>query len=130
VDFIKVNFDGASKGNSGTTIFRVVFRNHQRNILLIIAGSLGHTTNNAEEIWGFTRGLQLSIEHNFNKLIVEGYSQIILNLFRKVLNGVDLEKISPCWSLSHGLRTIAMLPRPSQDFIPSHVRRKAYQIAD
>jgi ribonuclease HI len=92
--------------------------------------SLGHTTNNVAELWGLTRGLQLAIEHNFTKLIVEGDSQIILNLFRKILNGTDPERISPCWRLSHGLRTIVNLIRPNQAFIPSHVRRKVNQIAD
>jgi ribonuclease HI len=130
VDFIKVNFDGASKGNPGAVGFGVVFRNHQGNILLITTGNLGHTTNNAAELWGLTRGLQLATEHNFNKLIVEGDSQVILNLFQKVLNGADPEKISPCWRLSHGLRTIATLLQPSQAFIPSHVRRKVNQIVD
>lgn len=108
----------------------MVFRNHRGDILLITAGSLGHIINNAAELWGLTRGLQLAMEHNFNKLIVEGDSQVILNLFRKVLNGADPEQISPCWRLSHGLRTIATLLQPNQAFIPSHVRRKANPIAD
>jgi ribonuclease HI len=73
------------------------------------AGNLGHTTNNVAELWGLTTGLQLALKHHFNKLIVEGYSQVILNLFQKILNGADPEQVSPCWCLSHGLRTIATL---------------------
>jgi hypothetical protein len=61
---------------------------------------------------------------------IKGDSQVILNLFRKVLNDVDPEKISHCWQISHGLRTISMLLQPNQDFIPSHVRRKVNQIVD
>jgi ribonuclease HI len=66
------------------------------SILLITVGSLGHTTKNVAELWGLTRGLQLALEQNFNKLIMEGDSQVILNLFRKILNRADPEKISPC----------------------------------
>jgi ribonuclease HI len=128
--FIKLNFDGASKGNPGAAGFGVVFRDHRSHILLINAGSLGHTTNNVAELWGLTRGLQLAIEHNFTKLIVEGDSLVITNLFGKILNGADPERISPCWRLSYGLRTIVNLLQPNQAFIPSHIRRKVNQVAD
>jgi ribonuclease HI len=89
--FIKLNFDGASKGNPGVTGFGAVFRDHLGNILLINVGSLGHTTKNVVELWGLTRGLQLVIEHNFTKLAVEGDSLIIINLFGKIVNGADPE---------------------------------------
>jgi hypothetical protein len=46
-DFIKLNFDRASKVNPGAAGYGVVFRNHQGHILLISEGSLGHSTNNA-----------------------------------------------------------------------------------
>jgi ribonuclease HI len=108
----------------------VVFRDHLGNILLINAGSLGHTTNNVVELWGLTRGLQLAIENNFTKMVVEGDSLVIINLFGRILNGADPERISPSWRLSYGLRTIVDLLQPNQAFIPSHIRRKANQVAD
>jgi ribonuclease HI len=109
MDFFKLNFDGTSKGNPGAAGFVEVIRNHQGSILLLTTGNLGHTTKNAVELWGLTTGLQLALKHHFNKLIVEGDSQIILNLFQKILNGADLEQVSPCWCLTHGLRTITTL---------------------
>jgi hypothetical protein len=87
--FIKLNFDGASKGNPRATGYGVIFQNHQGHILLINARILGHTMNNAAELWGLTKGLQLATEHNFTKLIVEGDSLVIINLFRRILNGAD-----------------------------------------
>jgi len=57
LDFIKLNFDEAAKGNQGATGFGAVFRNHQGSILFLTAGNLGHTTNNAAELWGLTTGL-------------------------------------------------------------------------
>jgi ribonuclease HI len=76
----------------------VVFRNQQGNILLISAGSMGHTTNNVAELWGLTKGLQIALAQGYHKLIVEGDSQVVLNLFGKILNGADPEKIH--WDLN------------------------------
>jgi ribonuclease HI len=79
--FFKLNFDSTSKGNLGTVGFREMIRNHQGRIFLLTIRNLGHTTKNATKLWGLTTGLQLALKHHFNKLIVEGDSQIILNLF-------------------------------------------------
>jgi ribonuclease HI len=95
VDFIKLNFDGASKGNPSAAGYGVVFRNHHGHIILINASSLGHSTNNAAELLGLIRGLQLAIENDFTKLIVEGDSQIIINLLRRILNGANPDRMSP-----------------------------------
>jgi ribonuclease HI len=130
VDFIKLNFDGASKGNPGAAGYGVVFRNHQGHIILINAGNLGHSTNNAAELWGLIRGLQLAIDYNFTKLIVEGDSQVIINLLRRILNGANPDRMSPSWRLSHGLQIVTDLMKPNQAVIPAHVRRKANQVAD
>jgi hypothetical protein len=55
----------------------VVLRDYRGHILVIGAGSLGHTTNNAAELWGLIKGLQLAIKYNFTKLFVEGDSQVV-----------------------------------------------------
>jgi ribonuclease HI len=36
--------------------------------------------NNATKLWGLIRGLQLAIKNDFTKIIIEGDSQIIINL--------------------------------------------------
>jgi ribonuclease HI len=87
----------------------VVFRNNQGNIFLISAGSIGHNINNAVELCGLTKGLHLTHAQGYHQMIVEGDSQVILNLFGKILNGADPDKISPCWQLSSGLSTIETL---------------------
>jgi ribonuclease HI len=128
--FIKLNFDGASKGNPGPVGFRVVLRNSQGSIMLITADNIGHNTNNAVELWGLIKGLQLAQDNGHHKLIIEGDSQIILSLFAKILNGADPDNISPCWRLTTGLSAIATLISPHLVLIPSHVRRKSNQVAD
>jgi ribonuclease HI len=129
-DFIKLNFDGASKGNPGAAGYGVVFRNHHGHILVIGVGSIGHSTNNTTELWGLIKGLQLATKNNFAKIIVEGDSQIIIGLLRRIINGANPDRISPSWRLSHGLKIIADLVQPNQAIIPTHVRRKANQVVD
>jgi hypothetical protein len=55
------------------------------------------------EIWGFLKGLQATKEHRLNLLIAEDDAQIVINLLTHLLNGADLEKISPRWRLLNGL---------------------------
>jgi len=128
--FIKLNFDGASKGNPGTAGYGAVFRDHLGHILLIAAGYLGHSKNNTTELWGLIRGLQLASEHGFNNLVVEGDSQIIINMLWRILNGANLEKIMPSWRLSHGLQMLTNLMKPTQTIFPTHVRRQENQVVD
>jgi ribonuclease HI len=49
------------------------------------------------ELWALIWGLQLAKDHNLNQLLVEGDSQILVNLLGQLLNGVDPDKISPSW---------------------------------
>jgi hypothetical protein len=65
-----------------------------------------------------------------NKLFVEGDSQIIINLFSRLLNGAYPDRVSPRWCLTSGMIDINSLMQPHFALIPSHVRRKANQIAD
>jgi ribonuclease HI len=128
--YIKLNFDGASKGNPGAAGYGIVFRDHRGHILIISAGSLGHSTNNNAELWGLLKGLNLARKNGFTKLIVEGDSQIIINILRRMLNGVHPDRLAPSWRLSLGLQILSDLLQPNQAIIPSHIRRKANQVAD
>ena len=83
--FVKLNFDGASKGNPILIGFGMVFRDDQGNIILILASSLGHDTNNVAELLALIQGLSTSNRMGFTKLIVEVDSQFILDLFSELL---------------------------------------------
>ena len=100
--FIKANFDGASRGNPGPAGYGVVLRNSEGKILEMEAGFLGETTNNVAELTGLLRGLQMAIDKGHQKVILEGDSQIIIRLIKRILHGCDPEKISPSWRL-HGI---------------------------
>jgi ribonuclease HI len=72
----------------------------------------------------------LAIKSNYTKVIVEGDSQVIIGLLRRILNGAKPDSISPSWRLSHGLQITADLLNPNQVFIPAHIKRKANQVVD
>ena len=48
--FIKINIDGASRGNPGPTGFDLVLRNHTGEIIHLVAGFLGENTNNVADL--------------------------------------------------------------------------------
>jgi hypothetical protein len=65
-----------------------------------------------------------------HNVVVEGDSQIILNILQRILKGANPDKATPSWRLSHGIQLLSSLIRPTQAIIPSHVRRQANQVAD
>jgi ribonuclease HI len=114
----------------GPAGFGAAIRNSKGEILHILAGNLGHNTNNAAELWGLLKGLQAAKDQGINFLIAEGDSQIIINLLSHLLNGAEPENISPSWRLMNGLIRIKSILQPQWVILPSHVRRKANQVAD
>ena len=100
------------------------------HILRIYMGYISINNNNVDELWDLLHSLQVANFYQYSKLIVEGDSQIILNFFVKILNGVDSRKISLCWHLTNGLKAIADLVQPHLYFIPSHIRRCTNQVVD
>lgn len=84
VNVFQLNFDGASKGNPGQTGFGRVIRDHQGNPLISFFGSIGWNTYNAAELEGLLRGLTLAQDQKFLPLLVEGDSQILINMALKI----------------------------------------------
>jgi ribonuclease HI len=126
----KLNFDGASRGNPGPAGFGAVLRNHTGEIILMIAGSLGENTNNVAELTSLVRGLQTAVHHQFHRLVIEGDSQVIIQLITKILHGKPPWRISPSWRLSGLLEDFSDIINPNLTLIPSHVKREANKIAD
>jgi hypothetical protein len=87
--FIKVNFDGASKGNPGPAGYGAVLRNSEGEILALDTGYIGDTTNNVAELTGLLRGLQTAIAKGHQRIILEGDSQIIIRLVTRILHGCN-----------------------------------------
>jgi ribonuclease HI len=129
-DFHKVNFDGASKGNPGNSRYGAVIRKKTCQIQFLIAENMGYDTNNSTEIWGLIKGIQMDLDHNLTRLIIEGDSKVIIVLATKIINGKDKEKITPRWCLLGPLNSLKVLLRPSLTLTTSHIRRSANKVAD
>jgi ribonuclease HI len=128
--FIKVNFDGASKGNPGPAGYGAVLRNSGGEILGLDEGFIGDSTNNVAELTGLLRGLHTTIDRGHQKIILEGDSQIITRLATKIIHGCDPEKISPSWRLYSLLAEFSHHLQPHLTITTSHVKRDANRVAD
>jgi hypothetical protein len=83
----KLNFDGAAKGNPGLAGVGGVIRDLRGEILGIYWGCIGVNTNNVANLKVLLEGLEMSSTHGWFPIILEGDSQIILQMAEKLLNG-------------------------------------------
>ena len=72
-----------------------MLRNSEGEILALDTGYIGDTTNNVAELTGLLRGLQTEIAKGNQRIILEGDSQIVIQLITKILHGENPQKISP-----------------------------------
>eukprot|EP00253_Pinus_taeda_P027174 PITA_27174 len=125
-----LNFDGASKGNSGSIGFGGAIRNSQGIPLTIFYGSIGWNTNNAAELEGLWRGLKIAQGQRLTPLIVEGDSQIIINMVSKIQQGKDVQKVSSSWRLATRLEILQKWLRSNKAISFKHIRREGNKLAD
>jgi len=97
--FLKFNIDGASKGNLGTAGRGRVLRDERGNILFIFYGHLGKATNNMAEFMAMEQCLEFPIQDNRHNVIVEAYSEVIINSVKRISWGMMLKKSSRNWRL-------------------------------
>lgn len=102
----QLNFDGASKGNPGKAGFGGIFRDHKGVTLLTFLGWKGWDSNNSAELEGLWKGLLLAHSHDFFPLIIEGDSQILINMMNKMMQGTPSSKIGNSWRLAERLELV------------------------
>jgi hypothetical protein len=106
LSFIKLNFDGPSKGNLSIDGFGGVFRSDNERIL----------SNNPTKLIALEEGLKMDLKKHFTKLVVDGNSQLIIHS-----TGSPLSKISTSWRLKSSLERISILITQNLVLIPAHV---------
>lgn len=126
----KLNFDGASKGNPGQAGFGGIIRNHEGAPLILYYGNMGWDTNNSAELEGLWRGLLLAGEHNYYPLEVEGDSQILINMAKKILNGSQTRNITTSWRLEARLENIERELQKNRAITFIHTRRDGNRVTD
>jgi len=96
---LKVNIDGASKGNLGVARFGGAIRDHQGQTKYIFHGHLGKGTNNMLELLALEQCLEILVEANLQNDIIEADLELIIRAAKKIHNGTLPDKVSKHWKL-------------------------------
>lgn len=90
LDMLKLNVDGASRGNLGMAGFGCVIRDNRGRWLAGAARALGVSSAYQAEIWGDVLGLRLDWEQGFQTMLMETDSSLLQQKLTAVSND-DLE---------------------------------------
>lgn len=126
----QLNFDGASKGNPGQTGYGGIIRDHQGKSHLTYYGTIGWNTNNVAELEALWKGLTLAQQGNYFPLIVEGDSQLLINMALKLQQGSQVHKISSSWRLASRLEQIQHWLQENRAVSFKHIKRDGNKPAD
>jgi ribonuclease HI len=96
----------------------------------LTAGYLGETTNNVAELTSLLQDLRHALTLASHKIILDGDSQIFIQLITNILHGGNPQKISPSWRLAGLLEDFKGLLGHNISIIPSHVKREANGVVD
>lgn len=92
--FIKLNFNGASKGNPREAGLRGLFRETRTNTCLIYAESCGISSNSEVEFAAVRQNLLIAVRMGYINLEVVGDSSLVINTMVKLNNGTKWDKLS------------------------------------
>lgn len=120
--WVKINFDGASKGNPGNAECVVVLRDEWGVCKTIKCIPIGSQTNHVAEAIASYHGLVLDKEANCTKIWFEGNSLNIINY----LNNVFL----PSWSIYNAIKSVKEISETFDMCVFTHVYREANACAD
>jgi hypothetical protein len=104
--FLKLNFDGAAKGNPRVAGAGGVIRDSGGNIIRLYVRSMGNSTNNVAEFGALELGLEILSRERMTNTIVEGDSTLVINTMKRLQNGTKVGKVQCHWHLAHSLQKI------------------------
>lgn len=121
-NFIKLNFDGASKGNPGSTGYGGIFRDSERHTRWVYADWGGIMTNNEAELIAVYQGLRIAVRNGYTKLEIEGDSQVVVEMLRNLNNGKDWDQVAKSWRTTGIIQDLADILKRIEYKIINHVR--------
>eukprot|EP00253_Pinus_taeda_P013888 PITA_13888 len=127
---LKLNFDGASRGNPGIAGIGGVIRNHRGDIIHIFCRSLGECTNNEAEFAAMEQGLKILRSFRQGNFIVEGDSSLAISAAKRLQAGTQTSKVTKHWRLAKATENIAELIADLKGTVFQSIRRKANGVAD
>lgn len=92
--YLKLNTDGASKGNPEEARHGGAIRDDKGNLIAIFHNHLANATKNMTELMAVEQGLEILRDLNMKNSIIEVDSELTINSIKKIANGYDPEKIS------------------------------------
>jgi len=94
-DYMKIYFDGGSRGNPGPSAVGAVFLDKNDNVVDEISEFIGHCTNNIAEYTALDRVLDFLKKYvqkyNIRRIIINTDSKLLYNQVRKVWKIKDSE---------------------------------------
>lgn len=121
-DRLKLNFDGASRGNLGPSGIGYVIRDHSGEIIGKMAKPIPPHTNNIAKFKALQLGLMDCINHGLRNILVEGDSEIAINAIRK--------KKTPNWRLQAIFDKIIENLNIIENYEAKHIYREANVVVD
>ncbi|KAF9604659.1 hypothetical protein IFM89_008990 [Coptis chinensis] len=115
---VKLNTDGAARGNPGPGGFGVSFRYHNGNFLYVMGGGLGNTTCYLAECTTIVEGVEAALSRGWNNLWVESDSSAAVT---------TANSLSMPWEL---LNIWKLCSRACASLRVTHTWREANQAAD
>ena len=115
--------DGAARGNPGPAGCGAVILDENSVVVRELSRYLGHTTNNVAEYEALLMGLEVLVELNRNRIVVQSDSQLLV----RQLNGeyrVKDEKLKVLY------QRVTNLLRQFSAYRIVHVRREFNKLAD
>ena len=86
--------------------------------------------NNEAELWVVYQGLRIAIRNGYTNLEIEGDSQIVVEMLRKLNNGKDWEQVARSWRMAGIVQDLGEILRRIEYKIFSHVKRKGNKATD
>ncbi|GLJ49218.1 hypothetical protein SUGI_1039240 [Cryptomeria japonica] len=121
-NWVKLNFDGASKGNPRRAGGGGVFRNAEGNIMAVYAETYGWESAYYAEASALLRGIQIAAEHGWTRLEIEGDCLIIVNALNNVGYGH--------WNNDVLIQDARLICDTFEEWKCNHVYREGNKLAD
>ncbi|KAF5185244.1 Ribonuclease h domain [Thalictrum thalictroides] len=80
---MKINVDGASRGNPGKAGWGAIFRNSRNEVCLTVCKGMGIASNFMSELQGIVESIEMRLARGWDNLVVESDSKAVVQALQK-----------------------------------------------
>ncbi|XP_016470893.1 uncharacterized protein LOC107793125 [Nicotiana tabacum] len=121
VGWVKVNTDGASRGNPGRSSIGLCIRNNDRDLVYALGREINATTNTEAETVAILEALRICSAHNYMQVWLQTDSLLLKNIVEGLWK--------PPWCIVEQVEEIWQL-LGRDNFKVSHIFREGNKLAD